>query len=125
MPFRDRILIKDLMVRAVIGTNDWEREAKQDVLISLTLFTDMEAAGKSDDIEDALNYRTLTKAIIAHVETSSYHTIEALATAIARICVVDHKAPRVQVRVEKPGALRYARSVGVDIERETADFKKK
>ena len=118
----DKILVKDLLLRGIIGINEWERDNKQDILINLTLFTDIRPAGKSDRAEDLLNYRTITKAIIAHVEQSSYYTVEALATAIARICVVDHRADRAVVRVEKPGALRFAASVGVEIEREKTDF---
>jgi FolB domain-containing protein len=118
----DKILVKDLLLRGIIGINDWERENRQDILINLILFTDIRPAGKSDRADDILNYRTITKAVIAHVEQSSYHTVEALATAIARICVVEHNVERVIVRVEKPGALRFAASVGVEIERERADF---
>lgn len=118
----DKIIIKDLLLRGIIGLNDWEREKPQDILINLTLFTDMRAAGESDSPDDILNYRTITKAIIAYVESSRHYLVEALATAIARICVVDHSAAKVIVRVEKPGALRFAQSVGVEIERERANF---
>jgi D-erythro-7,8-dihydroneopterin triphosphate epimerase len=122
MPELDRILIKDLLLRGIIGLNDWEREKKQDILINMTLFADLRAAGKSDDIADSLNYRTITKAIITLVEEESeFHTVEALAAAIARIAIA-HGAPRVIVRVEKPGALRFAASVGVEIERTREDF---
>lgn len=121
MPAQDKILIKDLLLRGIIGINDWERKDKQDILINMTLFTDLRAAGASDDIADALNYRTLTKAVIAYVEGSAHFTVEALAAALARIAV-EHGAQRVMVRVEKPGALRFAASVGVEIEREQADF---
>ena len=122
MPIRDKIIIRDLLLRCIIGINDWEREAKQDVLINLVIVTDMQKAGASDNPDDILNYRSITKAIIKHVEASQYRLVEALAAAIARICCVDFKAPKVIVRVEKPGALRFARSVGVEIEREPADF---
>jgi len=118
----DRIFVRDLLLRCIIGFNDWEREKKQDVLINLTLFTDMRRAGQTDSADDILNYRTITKAVIAYVESSEHYLVEALATAIARICVVDHDAERVIVNVQKPGALRFARSVGVEIERERADF---
>jgi len=118
----DRIHIKNLLLRTIIGLNDWEREKRQDVLINLTLFTDMRAAGQSDDAADVLNYRTIAKAVIAYVESSQHYLVEALATEIARICVVDHSAERVIVQVEKPGALRFAESVGVEIERTRADF---
>ena len=118
----DKIIVKDLLLRGIIGLNDWEREKPQDILINLTLFTDMRAAGQSDDAADVLNYRTIAKAVIAYVESSQHYLVEALATEIARICVVDHGAERVIVQVEKPGALRFAESVGVEIERTRADF---
>ena len=121
MPAQDKIVVKDLLLRGLIGFNDWEREKQQDILINLTLFTDMRAAGESDDVADALNYRTITKAIIAYVESTQHDLVEALATQIARMCI-EHGAKRVTVRVEKPGALRFSRSVGVEIERERADF---
>jgi FolB domain-containing protein len=113
----DCIFVRDLLVRAIIGINDWEREKKQDVLINLELDRNLRPAAASDDVGDALNYRTLTKAVIAHVETSSYQLVETLAEAIARICL-EHGAERARVRVEKPGALRFAASVGVEIVRD-------
>ena len=70
------------------------------------------AAGQSDDIADALNYRTLTKAVIGYVEESAHSTVEALATHIARIAL-ENGAAHVIVRVEKPGALRFADTVSV------------
>lgn len=118
---RDRILIRDLLVRGIVGLNDWEREKLQDILIQVTVDTDVRAAGASDDIADALNYRDLTKEIVAYVESSRHYLIEALATGIAAIAL-RHGARSARVRVEKPGALRFARSVGVEIERTAADF---
>jgi FolB domain-containing protein len=88
----------------------------------LRIRADMRRAGTTDNPDDAFNYRTVTKAIIGHVESSSYYLVEALATAIARICVAEHGAEWVQVRVHKPGALRFADSVGVVIERTRDDF---
>ncbi len=118
----DKILIRDLLVRGIIGLNDWEREKKQDILINLTLWVDVRDAALSDDIGDSLNYRSLTKAIVSHVESSSRFLVEALASDIARIAVVEFGADRVSVRLEKPGALRFAQSVGVEILRSRADF---
>ena len=118
----DQIIIKDLMLRGIIGINDWEREQKQDILVNLTLTLDLKPAGESDQIEDTANYRTLTKQIIAYVEGSAHFTVEALATEIARMSVTTPGVERARVRVEKPGALRFARSVGVEIERSAADF---
>ena len=119
---QDKIFVKDLLLRCIIGLNDWERENKQDVIINLTLYTDMRKAGQTDSGEDILNYRTITKAIIAYVEASGHFLVEALATEIARICVVEHAAQRAIVSLQKPGALRFAKSVGVEIERTRADF---
>lgn len=118
----DRIIIRDLLVRGIIGINEWERRHRQDILINLTLRTDTRAAAASDAIEDSLNYRTLTKAILSLVEASSFQLVETLAEAVARLCLVDFGAEAVEVRIEKPGALRFARSVGVEIEREAADI---
>ena len=118
----DTIFVRDLKLRGIIGLNDWEREKKQDILVNLSLAVDCRAAGDSDDVADSLNYRTLTKAVIAYVESSAHFLVEALATAIARICVVDFGAEGVIVRVEKPGALRFSESVGVEIRRSRADF---
>ena len=118
----DKILIRDLLVRGIIGLNDWEREKKQDILVNLVLHVDVHAAAVSDDIRDSLNYRSLTKAVVEHVETSSRFLVEALATDLARIAILDFGANSVTVRVEKPGALRFAQSVGVEIERSRADF---
>ncbi len=122
MAERDKIVIEDLHLRGIIGLNDWERKEKQDILIGMTLVTDLRAAGESDDPSGILNYRSVTKDVIDYVETSSHRLVEALAAAIARICVVDHGADRAIVRVEKPGALRYARTVGVVIDRGRDDF---
>jgi FolB domain-containing protein len=111
-----------LRLRCIIGFSAHERKDKQDVVISLRIGTDMRQAGISDNPDDTFNYRTVTKAIIQHVEASEYLLVEKMAAEIARICVAEHGAPWVQVRVHKPGALRFSDSVGVVIEREAADY---
>jgi FolB domain-containing protein len=118
----DRIEIKDLLLRGIVGINDWEREKPQDILVNITLFTDLRRAGASDDLTDSVNYRTLTKQIIAHVESAGRFTVEALAADVARLCLETPGVQRARVRVEKPGALRFARSVGVEIERQAGDL---
>lgn len=118
----DLILIKDLLLRGIVGINDWEREKQQDILVNITLFGDLRPAGESDDIADSVNYRTITKQVVQHVESSARFTVEALAADIARICLEALGVERARVRVEKPGALRFARSVGVEIERQRDDF---
>lgn len=117
----DRIEIRDLLLRGILGINPEEREKAQDILINLTLFADLRPAGASDDIDHTANYRTLTKRIIDHVERAARFTVEALAADIAGLCLQDPRVERVRVRVEKPGALRFARSVGVEIERARDD----
>ena len=117
----DRIEIRDLLLRGILGINDEERDKKQDILVNLTLFADLRPAGRSDDIADTANYRTITKRVIEHVEQTGRCTVEALAADIARLCLEDPRVTRVRVRLEKPGALRFARSVGVEIERHRDD----
>jgi FolB domain-containing protein len=113
----DRILIQDLLVRCIIGVNEDERLQKQDVLINIALAADLAIAGKSDRFEDAVDYRVIKKKVMALAEDSRFHLIEALAEAIAALCLRDRRISAVTVRVDKPGALRFARSVGVEIER--------
>jgi FolB domain-containing protein len=118
----DQIDIRGLRLRCIIGFNEEERRNKQDVIIHMTLYADLRTGGATDDPADILNYRTVNKAVIAHVEASSYNTIEALAANIARIAVLECGVPRIVVTVEKPGALRFTDSVSVTIERTAADF---
>jgi len=117
----DKIHIKDLSLRTIIGINDDERRNRQDVLINLVMRADLRPAGASDDIDDAVNYRTITKRIIDLVENSQFYLVEKMADEIAKICLEDQRVKRVRVRVEKPGALRFARSVGVSIKRSRKD----
>lgn len=114
---QDQIHIKDLLLRTIIGIKPDERANKQDVLINITLYTDHTAAGQSDDIADAVNYRTITKEIIALVEGSGFNLVEKMAVEINKICLRDARVSRAVVTVEKPGALRFARSVGVTVDR--------
>lgn len=118
----DVVEIGGLRLRCVIGCRDEERRDLSDVVIDLRIDIDARPAGVSDDLEDAWNYRTATKAVIAYVEASGHRMVEGLACAIARILIVDYHASRARVRVNKPGALRFADTVGVTIERTLHDF---
>lgn len=118
---RDRITIKDLLVRAIVGINDDERVNRQDVLINISMWTDVRDAAASDSIDDAVNYRSVTKQIIEHVEESQCFLVERLVQEIADLCLVDRRVHKVEVSVEKPTALRFARSVGVVVCRERED----
>ncbi|MEA3441542.1 MAG: dihydroneopterin aldolase [Chloroflexota bacterium] len=111
----DKVFIKDLLARGIIGINDWEREKKQEILINIVIYADIKKAGRSDDIKDCVNYRTVTKKVIAHAESAGRFTVEALAEDIANICLEEPGVSKVLVRIEKPGAVRFAKSVGVEI----------
>ena len=114
----DQILIKDLVARGIIGVNDSEREKPQEILINIIMFSNLHAAGICDDIHDTINYRTIAKQALAHAENAKRFTVEALAADIANLCLAQPGVLKVRVRVEKPGAVRFASSVGVEIERE-------
>lgn len=116
-PIYDKIFIKDLLVRGIIGVSERERAQPQDIVVNVTLFSDISSCGKSDDINDSVNYRTVAKAIIAHIEQTQRQTVEALATDIADICLAMEGVLEANVSVEKPGAVRFSRSVGVEIRR--------
>lgn len=116
----DQIQIEDLHLRTIIGVNEEERRDRQDVLVNIVLHVDTRPAGASDRIEDAVNYRTITKRVIRLVEGSSFYLVERMAAEIAAVCLEEAQVEEVDVRVEKPGALRFARSVGVEIHRSQA-----
>jgi len=114
----DTILIKDLLLRCIIGVNESERKEKQDVVINLVLWADLVKGAETDDIGQTVDYKQITKEIIRLVDKSEYYLIETLADRIAQTCLQHKQIERVQVTVEKPGALRFARSVGVEVFRE-------
>ena len=113
----DKVFIKDLLVRGIIGIREWEREKEQDILINVTVYTDTPRAAETDDIEDCVDYSALAKKIQAHAQTAKRLTVEALANDLAKICLETQLVRKVVVRVEKPGAVRFAKSVGVEVER--------
>ena len=119
----DKIIIKDLLMRGIIGINPDERVKRQDILVNLVLYADIGRAAASDDIDDAVNYKTISKQVIERVENGADFLVEKLVVDIARMILTDYPVvQKVMVRVEKPGALRFAQSVGIEIERTRADF---
>jgi FolB domain-containing protein len=113
----DKIIIKDILARGIIGVNESERNQPQDILINLIIETDVSQASVTDQIDDSVNYRTITKRVLFLAETARRFTVEALAQDIASSVLEDKRVHKVTVRVEKPGAVRFAGSVGVEIER--------
>lgn len=117
----DEIRICDLRFRCVVGVNEEERHRKQEVIAQITLHTDLRAAGRTDAIEDTVDYKALKKEILALAESSRFRLIEALAQSVADVCLQHDRIARVAVVVEKPGALRFARTVAVKIVRDKSD----
>ncbi len=113
----DQVIISDLVARGIIGINDWERVNQQEILINIVLYGDLHKAGETDALADCIDYRAVAKKALAHAETAQRWTVEALAGDIAKLCLEDERVHKVRVRVEKPGAVRFAKSVGVEIER--------
>lgn len=116
----DKIHIRDLLLRCIIGIEPDEREKKQDVMINVTLHTDFSEASKSDDFTKTVDYKSIKLRIMELVEHSEFFLVEALAEAIAGVCLEPNRVERADVRVDKPGALRFARTVGVEISRQRA-----
>ncbi|MBN1359948.1 MAG: dihydroneopterin aldolase [Sedimentisphaerales bacterium] len=117
----DEIRICDLRFRCVVGVNEEERHQTQEIVAQITLHTDLRRAGRTDAIEDTVDYKALKLDILAMAERSRYRLIEALAQAIADICLQRDPVRQVEVVVEKPGALRFARTVAVKIVRSRSD----
>lgn len=113
----DRIYIRDLEFRCIIGINSDERREKQDVVTNITLWADLSAACQSDNIEDTVDYKAIKKAILKMAEESQFFLVEALAQAMVDICLQNSRVQQARVLVEKPTALRFARTVGVEITR--------
>jgi FolB domain-containing protein len=114
----DTIMIKDLLARCIIGIHDEERRDRLDDIINITLSADLSKACKSDRFEDTIDYSAVKKKVLEMAENSQFFLIEALAERIAAICLDISGVQGVRVLVEKPSALRFARSVGVEIYRE-------
>lgn len=113
----DRIVIRDLQFRCIVGVDPEERRDKQDITAQITLHVDLRRAGVTDAIEDTVDYRALKKEILHMAENSQFRLIEALAESIAAICLARDRVACAEVVVEKPGALRFARTVAVHIVR--------
>ncbi len=113
----DKIIIRDLKVPTIIGTFEWERKEKQEIILNIELYCDLRKAGKSDRIDDTVDYKTMKKRIIDLIMKAEYFLIEKTAESVAELCLSTTGVEKVKVTVDKPGALRYARSVAVEIER--------
>jgi dihydroneopterin aldolase len=113
----DTIFLRGLEVQAIVGIEPWEREEPQRVIVDLDLATDVAKAARRDDLADATNYRTVAKATLAFVSASRYHLVETLAERLAEHLLSTCGLTWIRLRVSKPGAIRFSRDVGVEIER--------
>jgi len=113
----DIIYLNDLEIETIIGIYDWERRIKQKVRLDLEMATDIRRAASSDNIEDTLNYKSVAKRLIQFVSESEFQLVETLAERVAEIIISEFGIPWVRIKLNKPGAIRYAGDVGVVIER--------
>ena len=113
----DIVYIRDLRIETIIGIYDWEREVKQTISLDLEMAHDIRKAAETDDIEHALNYKSIAKRLIAFIEASEFLLVERMAEEIARIVREEFSVPWLKLRVSKPGALRYSQDAGISIER--------
>lgn len=110
------IRITDLSLKTVIGIFDWERKVKQEVVINVEIHFNASKAIKSDDVKDTVDYKAVTKNIIRHVESSRHFLLEKMASEVLKIVLSASKVKKAKVRIDKPGALRFARSVSVELD---------
>lgn len=113
----DIVYIRDLRIETIIGIFDWEREVKQVVSLDLEMAHDIEKAAETDDIQYALDYKSVAKRLISFIESSEFLLVERMAEEIARIVLEEFSVPWLRLRVSKPGALRGSKDVGIIIER--------
>ena len=118
----DRIFLRELRTETIIGIFDWERKIRQTVSFDFEFPGDIRRAAKSDRIEDTLNYKSVAKRVLAFVEASEYQLVETLAEQVAQLILREFAVEWVKVTLNKPGAVRGSRDVGVVIERGRADL---
>ncbi len=121
----DQLIIDRLHVRPIIGIYPEERTNRQDLIVSVTLDADLRRACRSDDLADSIDYAAIKKKILDLAESSRFHLIERFAQAVADLALADRRVRQVTVTVEKPGALRFARSAGVTIRRQRRPSQRK
>jgi dihydroneopterin aldolase len=116
-PTQDRIFLRGLSVECIIGFIDWERRTPQTLLIDLEMPCDCERAGRRDEVADTLDYKQVAKRILAWVPTTQFNLVETLAHRLALLLLAEFPLEWVRISVNKPGAIRHSRDVGVQIER--------
>jgi 7,8-dihydroneopterin aldolase/epimerase/oxygenase len=118
----DRIFLRGLQVECIIGFIEWERRIKQTIVLDIELPTDCSRAAETDDVTNTVDYKRVAKRLIAFIEASDFKLVETLAHRAAMIVLEEFSLPWVRISVNKPGAIRGSRDVGVSIERTRADL---
>ena len=118
----DKIFLSALTVECIVGIWEWERRVKQTVIIDLEMAADIRRAAASDHIDDTIDYKKVAKRLLAFVGESQFNLVETLAEQIARVIVTEFGVSWVKVRLNKQGAIRGARDVGIEIERSASDY---
>ena len=118
----DKIFLSSLSVECIVGIWEWERRVKQTVIIDIEMAADIRKAAASDRIEDTIDYKKVAKALLAFVGESQFQLVETLTERIAELIVTRFGVSWVKVRLNKQGAIRGARDVGIQIERRAEDY---
>lgn len=118
----DKIYIRDLAVRCIVGVHPEERGKKQDIVINVVMHADLSKACMSDLVDDTIDYKRITKQVLAAIEPSKYFLIERVAQVVADICLSDRRIEKLKVTIEKPGALRFAKAPAVTIYRKAVSL---
>jgi 7,8-dihydroneopterin aldolase/epimerase/oxygenase len=118
----DRIFLRGLTAECVIGFIDWERRVKQTVVVDLELPVDCRLAAVTDDVNDTVDYKKVSKRVLAFIEASEFKLVETLAQRLAMLILEEFALEWIRLSINKPGAIRNSRDVGVAIERSRADL---
>ena len=118
----DRIFLRGLTAECIIGFIDWERRVKQTVVLDIELPVDCRRASVSDDVADTVDYKKVAKRVLAYIEASQFKLVETLAHRLALLLLEEFGLEWVRISLNKPGAIRNSRDVGVVIERGRADL---
>ena len=118
----DTIFLSGLTTECIIGIWDWERRVRQKVVVDVEMATDIRRAASTDSIHDTLDYKRVAKRLLQFIGESEFQLVETLTERIAEIVIREFGVPWVRVRLNKQGAIRGARDVGVQVERRREDF---
>jgi 7,8-dihydroneopterin aldolase/epimerase/oxygenase len=119
----DKIFLTGLKVDCIVGVWAWERQVRQTVVLDIEMAVDIRKAAASDKLEDTLDYKNVSKRLLGFIGDSQFQLVETLTERVAEIIIKEFKVPWVKVRLNKQGALRGSRDVGILIERTADDYR--